>query len=303
MNFDCARKLNVRRTGKTRDFYSRSFLFRELLPATIRAEDSELSRFQFECLNEFISDFNLYSLFVSIDSYDPNGNFLNFEFYSFYQLCQNYNQAISTLKQYGKYSHVDIVKDRNLANVGCAVFNSDIMPLNNWLDTEFFYYVKRHAGLHHLAQLMYAVPYKQTHRLRFSYHSSIDKVFGSQVSADEIEYFSLPFCLVWMYRFQQIDLQTLVGWLELLVGMTPKRLALLREMVNIGRYQNKAIAKRLNISDRVVSNYIAEAYNSITHLLPAPEIAGGNLSHCADLVRYYHFLSLAGASTNEFDYL
>lgn len=93
-----------------------------------------------------------------------------------------------------------------------------------------------------------------------------------------------------------IDNQTLSEWYGLLVGVTPARLRLLREIVNAGRYQTTVIARKMELSDRVVRNYISEALNSISHLLPEPELPNANNSQCVDLVRYYWFLRYLGAT-------
>ena len=182
------------------------------------------------------------------------------------------------------------------------------MPLEKWIDTDLYYNFKTPLNIHQSASVTYKIPYKTKLQFRFVYFSSMANLFDPNVTQGEVEFFSLVFYLGWIRRKDIIDSHTFRHWLELLVGMTPMWLALLREIVNIGRFQNKAVASRLNISDKVARNYIAEAYNSISHLLPAPEYANANLSQCIDLVRYYHFLNLVGSSSlvvsyDKYDYI
>lgn len=266
------------------------------MPAVKRCDDAQYTKFQVECLRGHIGGFNLSGMLVLIEEFCPRGTHLGFRLHESYNLPDN---ALSLL---GNISNIDICAKHVASNTGQVVLSSSFMPLQKWFDTEIHYYFKIPLEIHHSASVVYRVPFKRQQQFRFVCFSNMSEAFDSAVTSDEIEYFMLPLFLGWLCRKNYIDQETLNDWLEMLVGMTPMRLALLREMVNIGRYQNKAIAKRLDISDRVVRNYIAEAYSLISHLLPAPEFSDANLSQCVDLVRCYHFLSLVGVSTNEFDF-
>jgi hypothetical protein len=286
---DCIqRKIAVRKTGRSREYYSRNFLFQELLPAAKYCENSEFAKFHADSLNHHIDGFNLAGLTASVQRYRPDGEFEDFELLTSYNVCK------SAEKLYRKTSKFDIIRVLAFSNIGSAIINSDVKPLSEWLDTEIYHYFKNPLGIHHSATLSYAIPYKKYHRLRIVCSSNRSRIFDPAVTGDEVEFYSLPLFLGWMLRLGIIDEPTLETWLLLLTGMTPMRLAMLRTIVNIGRYQIAAIAGRLNITEGVVRNYITEAYCSISHLLPCPEIAGANTSQCVDLVRYYKFLNLVG---------
>lgn len=239
-------------------------------------------------MNHHIDGFNLASLTASVQRYQPDGAFEDFELLTSYNVCK------SAEKLYRKTNKFDIIRVLAFSNIGLAIINSEVKPLSEWLDTEIYHYFKNPLGIHHSATLSYAIPYQKNHRLRIVCSSNRSRIFDPAVTSDEIEFYSLPLFLGWMLRLGIIDEPTLESWLLFLTGMTPMRLALLRTIVNIGRYQISAVASRLNISEGVVRNYITEACSSISHLLPCPEIAGANTSQCVDLVRHYEFLKLVG---------
>ncbi len=140
----------------------------------------------------------------------------------------------------------------------------------------------------------YCIPNMQGRRFIVEYFAKDPRPNDQLCLEDALQYLSVPFYFAWLMRWGHIDVATLEDWYRLLVGVTPARLNLLREIVCVGRYQTGVIANRLALSDRVVRNYIAEALHAVSHLLPDLEMASANSSQCIDLVRYYWFLRYVG---------
>lgn len=279
--------LKFRSTQSARAIYARPFLLHELMHAADMPDDEDFARFQCEAAARFSPDFKPDTLSVSILNFTADGVFTKVEY------CCAHNQPAGTLKLYSEHHDRDVMARANWLAPGSAIFNTIFKSWDEWLDDEFYQLFKKPLGLHHTVVVNYRYPLKQRFSIRFGYQTEAGNTFGDGLSKDEVEYFTLPFLIAWLYRMNSIDRETMEGWLSLIEGLTPLRLALLRDLTNETRYRRQSMADKLRVSARAVSNQLAEIHGAILHLL-GPTSGEGDQSKAVDLANAFGFLRFVG---------
>ena len=148
-------------------------------------------------------------------------------------------------------------------------------------------------GWKHLAAAIYPVPLHTQKKLVMCYYFEKDRS-ANLPSCAELDFLSVPFSFAWMYRAKLIDEDTLKIWLQMLSGLTPAKLLLLREMVCCPRFHLQTISDQLSVSRRNIENHIRQLAQSADPKIPDTEDRKGNASNSIDLIKHYHFLSNIG---------
>lgn len=279
--------LGIDEMQTSRAIYARPFLMGHLLQAAETPDDNDFARFQREMAQEFHADFTPDTLSVAIMKYGEEGVFERVEF------CCADNQPEGTLSLYREHQHRDVMTGANLLVPGAALFNTVFKTWDEWMNDEFYTLFKAPLGLHHTVVVHFRYPLKKRFSIRFGYQTIGKRNFGPGLTKDDVEFFSIPFMVAWLYRLNTIDRETMIGWLELLEGMTPLRLAVLRDLTNTTRYRTQSLADKLGLTARALSDQLAEIYGNVSHLL-------GSLSgethpaQLVDLSNAFGFLQFAG---------
>lgn len=283
-----AKNVMVRRIKGSREVYSRRFLLEELPRTSDRLYNDAFARYQCERVGDLNPSFKASVLSVSQVHCERDGEFVDANLFG------GCNVPKDAIKLYRRVHHLDVMAETTWQSTGSAIFNTDFQSVDDWLADEFYTEFKAPLGLHHTVILNLHSPFNQRARIRFSYQTEFPKTFGDDLTKDEVEFYTLPFYIVWLCRIGQIDRDTMLVWLGTLEGMTPLRLVLLRELTSFRQYRNAATAAKLGISPRVVNNQFHEIYNAVSSVLPPSGVDDGYQSKLVDLANTFSFLRFAG---------
>ena len=276
--------LNVRLTRSLRDIYSKGFLLDTLLRVVQSGDSEALARFQCQMLSEIMEHALMPSLIVTILDRPA----LNDPGTPLATVCANMDPSIWQL--YREQVHLDHTRAHNRLR-GVVVSTLDFGDIDGFRQTEIYNKFCAQAGRLHCCSVSYGLPNRADRVLRLNYDSGPAQCFPETLSRDQIEFFSLPFALAWLSVFDQIDSITLRTWLSRLIGMTPNRLAVIRELVCGTQYSHVRAAERLGIKPRTLHNHYAAIHKSV-FFDAAP--TQGNASQMTDLMRVFCFLAFMG---------
>ncbi|MEM8686872.1 MAG: hypothetical protein AAGF81_06070 [Pseudomonadota bacterium] len=281
--------IRVRRSAEVKRTLSAQFLLRELLEAAVRCSDADFIKFQQNTLRELLPGFDPQVLSVSVQEISPDGTLMGAESF------RSVNIDPSAILLYREVQDTDDVFPHSWSNPGTAVFNTDFRSMEQWKDTRLYQEFKSPLGLYQAVLLTYRLPFATQKFMKFVYDSGAGRQFCDRITKDEIEFVTTPFMYAWLFKRGYMDKAAFRQVLQLLTGLSPVQLFLLRELVNIPVYQNSSVAQKFRISGRVVNNYYANIYSQIAHLLPERPSRQSRAAPLVDLVRHYSFLSLTGA--------
>ncbi|MEM9061808.1 MAG: hypothetical protein AAGD13_15215 [Pseudomonadota bacterium] len=281
-------RLILRNAYRAREAYAPDFLLRELPKAIEAMTDDEFTRFQCRAMRGFHDDFCADSLSVLITLYEKGGKLERPIYTGRYKVDPNARRL------YMQVADLDAMDPLNRELPGTAVLNSDFMDLGRWRKTEFFERFKAHTGTHHALILSYPYPFKTGLGVRFTFQTDFPREFGQNLTKDVAEYLNLPFYLAWLHRLNVIDLETLTRWLELMAGLTPQQVALLRLLSNLSPARRPNLAEDLGLPQSIVDQELRTISQVASNALPDVDGSQADDLSTADLASIYSHLRFCG---------
>lgn len=187
-----------------------------------------------------------------------------------------------------------VVNDRAAAFSGNFFLSNDATLKGdpNWKD--FDQKVLQPRGIGNIAYVNYPIMFKSRLRIAIAYAFS-DEVNGADLASRfEFDVLTIPFAIVWLYKFDVIDFETMAHWLSMLSGLTPAKLFLVREIVNAPRYQASIVRERTGLSKRNIENHLYQLSEILEAKVPREPGRTGYGSILTDVANSYRFLSFTG---------
>ena len=201
---------------------------------------------------------------------------------------QQFNTFVNWSKQHGQSAHAELIN----AYKGnfCLTTDVNARPDGKWND--YVQTVFKPFGIKASATVNFPVPFRKGARLGVYY-----AFFGScedVASRFEFDFVSLPFAIIWLFRFNVIDEDTMRHWLFLLVGLTPANLFMIRELLATPRYHAQLLPVRTGLPKRSVEGHFLRFSELLNEKFPKDADAGGKGSILFDIAHHYGFLSFTG---------
>lgn len=243
-----------------RQTYSQQFLFGELLPAARSDADDAFAKFHLESSRTLCPRLDADKIAVNILSLNaqsiPDGEIKS----------ATHNCGKTVVSSYARSVQYDHFTPQTFANVGNALWHTDVQSMDAWLEDEIYREHCTPCDLFRVIGVSYLVPFHKTSFIAFDYMTAFGHHFDDALTKEEVEYISLPYFLAWLYWHGRADEATFIEWLKRLVGMTPTRLAILRELVNAPIFTAAGAAQRFGVSVQAINGHISEAYAQIARL-------------------------------------
>lgn len=278
----------VRSFKKASSPYSIDNLTQTLLKASSDRTESEFAAFQSKWMKKHVSEFDADAFSVIFCQMDGNQMIAGARNAIFL------NMRANELDVYRRVQHLDVIRPTIMRNIGTGIFNTDFHTLDAWRDKPMYQEYYEPLGLLHTVSIAYDIPFQTDLRLQFTYFKTIGDAFSNVLTKDEVEYLSIPFYYIWAHRWGIIDLATLQNWLQLLSGLNPTQLFLLRDLISRPRYSLPVTAEKFGINSRMVNHYYNQIYNALLPQLNTTYKIEGNASKMVDLAQAYSFLRLIG---------
>lgn len=276
--------LTVRLTKTLRDLYASDFLLTTLPRAAQSGDTDALARLHCDSFKALYNQRAQPSLLITIldkPSTNHHGRPI---------AVAGNNTDPSVWSLYTEHASLDHTSVHNALR-GVVVSTLDFGSLDDFRDTPIYQKFSAPAGRLHSFAVTYALPNRTDRAIRLNYDSGPGTGFPQTLGRDDVEFFTLPFALAWLHAFDVIDAQTLRAWLTPLIGMTPNRLAVLRELVCGTRYSHTRAAERLGVKPRTLHNHYAAIHRAVFFDTANKD---GNASQMTDLMRVFHFLTFMG---------
>ena len=277
--------------------YTRHLLHTELPEQVHRLSDHAFAEYQCARVAECHQGFQPDSLSVSVQRFTDQGVFLRTEYAGIY------NHPENAYKKYLEFAHLDVMANANWVHRGSAIFNTHFMPMEEWMDDEFYSRFKEPLGFHHTVIIAYQMPFRNHFRLRFNYQTEHPKQFGASLTKADAEYITLPFMICWLYKLNVIDKDHMCAWLERLSGLTLIQLSILRHLTGRGQFDPESICRFLSIHP---ARFEAEM-NSLRVRLKDGGLVPYDRAHLEptllDMANAFDFLRFAGRPETEDDLL
>lgn len=283
--------LTIRLTRTLKELYSRDFLLSRLPRLARMGDQDALAQTQSEYFATFVAHTRAPALVVTIldapGEADPGRPMA--------VACANTDPDIWSL--YSEHAAIDHTRHHNRLR-GVVVTTRDFGTLDDFRASEIYDRFSSQTGRLDSFSVSYNLPNRADRVIRVNYDSGPGEGFPETLSRDEVEFFTLPFVLAWFHVFDIIDEATLLAWLTPLVGLTPNRLAVLRELICGTRYSHARAADRLGIRPRTLHNHYAAIHRTVFYDTTQTE---GNASQMTDLMRVFGFLTFMGKAYLEPD--
>lgn len=189
--------------------------------------------------------------------------------------------------------HVEL-SDRAVCAKGNFVRSRDIVEKSSPTWGHFMDIVHRPEGVEDTVIANFTVPLQPSKRLLMGYVFSTLPQDTNLASRFEFDFVSVPFAIVWMFRFGVLEHDLMCHWLFMLAGLTPSKLFLIREIISAQRYQAADALERTGLTKRNFENHIFQLSEILDEKVPRQNELRGNGSALVDLVTNYGFLSFAG---------
>ena len=201
---------------------------------------------------------------------------------------QQFNTFLNWTAQHGQSAHADLIG----LHGGNFCLSTDVKPQPDGRWSDYVQTVFKPFGIRASATVNFPVPFRKGARLGLYY-----AFFGSEkdvASRFEFDFISLPFAIVWLFRFGVIDEDTMRHWLFLLVGLSPGNLFMIRELLAAPRYHAQLLPGRTGLPKRSVEGHFLQFSEILNEKFPKDAHAGGKGSILFDIAHHYGFLSFTG---------
>lgn len=288
MNHVKSKLATVRSFSKASSPYAETKLGSTLLAASRERTDSEFASFQTTWMRRHIPDFDADAFSVIYCQMDSNQMIAGARNEVFLNMRGN------ELDVYRSVQHLDIIRPTIMRNIGTGIFNTDFHTLDAWRDQPMYQNYYEQLGLLHTVSIAYEIPFQTDLRLQFTYFKSIETSFPQTLTKDEVEYLSIPFYFIWAQRWGVIDEVSCKKCLQLMIGLNPTQLFLLRDLIARPRYSLPLTAEKFGINPRMVNHYYNQVYDAILKQLDVKYKIEGNASKMVDLAKTFNFLHFIG---------
>lgn len=269
--------------------YQKQFLIGELLPAALRKEPKEFTKFQIEQIRENIPKFQPHKITVNIlhlnDKNLPDGEISS----------TVANLPESVIDSYQKNLLHDSFTPITFSQTGSALFSEAVRSMQEWEDQLIY---KNHCtpyGHYWVIGVSYQFPHHKKTFLAFDYMRDKGASFCSNLEEEYVEYISYPFYLAWLHIYNAICSDTLKEWLVLSAGMTEARFKIIRGIAGQGLPKAKFLAEHLNINPRTIHRHVENSFEQLLSLQPERQVYEGNADRISSIMKAYRFMEY-GAS-------
>lgn len=191
-------------------------------------------------------------------------------------------------QEHGSSAHADLITEHN----GNFCLSSDVAPTPDGRWDDYVQTVFKPYGIDVSAVVNFSIPFQKHARLGI-YYAFYDN-HNDVASRFEFDFITLPFAIVWLYRFQVIDEETMRHWLFLLVGLSPANVCMIRELLATQRYSANLLPGRIGLPKRTIEGHFLKLSELLNEKFPSEAPSKGTGSILFDIAHHYGFLSFTG---------
>lgn len=267
--------------------YSKDFLLKELWPCATRSDPKDFAVFHAKTVKAVFPDLEFDFLAINRIHLNAKGVL---------DIGSVYDCPQKIIASCERTLHHDLFLPVVPNHCGAAPNSGEVESTEQCDETPFF---KSHCHIfdtQHAIGMAYQFPHHKLSFLTFYYMCSPNTQCATDVNKKWVEYVSLPFCLAWMHLHDRICAQTLKDYLSRLIGKTPERLQVLREIASSPAFNAKNAANQLGVSVHTIYKHVSEAHQELLchDSLDKRLFTDGNSNRIHLLAHQYRFLSWAG---------
>jgi hypothetical protein len=289
----------VSRHKELRYLYSSDFVLKRLKWAACNPNPNTFARFHVDEINKALrlgAD-RVFEIGCNTEEFDEMGNIRNI------QTFQNNSVGTELMDRYRLSSlGVDFSKTARLQQPGRAIFCSDFMERQEFKRSSAYNEIYSASGASDFNSISYRLPFKAGFQINNVLLSSSRVDLKSVVKRHDIEYANIPFLFGWLLQLGQITLQNYETWMGLLVGLSPIKLAILRELVNVRQFYTHAVALKYEMSKRTLETHLHMIYEQAFSILGFTTDPRFRSARLVDICNHFYFLKYCGRVQNEYDF-
>ena len=268
-----------------------------MLPAAVSSDPTSLTLIQLEAFRAAFPDAGVEGITCTLETSGSNGRLHSLREFNGLELSQEYLNARK------KAPELDFSWVARAEQPGRPLFISDFMTRSEFEACTLYEACIDPLNMHEVFCVSYCNP-KDNEFLKVvqRFILSSDSMQMGETRQHDVEYLNVPFILSWLCHMNLISENALVRYFDLLAGVSPMQLAVLREMVNSFQYNAVQVAAKFCISKRTLEAHLYEVYEHAFNALGFERDGLQRSARIVDLVNHYSFLAFCAPVQNKYDF-